>query len=117
VLVKKQLEDPPAPRALHFSPPADLANLCMALLARDPDKRPTALDVLERLTERKSPRSLSRNVREAPVFIGREGELALCRDAFSEAASDHGQVLVLYGAPGIGKTTVARHFLDSLSAE
>lgn len=45
-----------------------------------------------------------------PAFVGRERELALLHETLSAAAAGSGQLLVLGGDPGIGKTRLASHF-------
>jgi predicted ATPase len=48
----------------------------------------------------------------APVsgLVGRERELALLLQAFAEACDGHGQLVMLAGEPGIGKTSLASEF-------
>ncbi len=41
------------------------------------------------------------------IFVGRQPELSRLRSALDEAASSRGQVIMLTGEPGIGKTTLA----------
>ncbi len=49
LVIEKQTRDPPPPAAIGAQCPADLADLCMELLARDPAARPTGREVLRRL--------------------------------------------------------------------
>src|SRR5207302_587147 len=49
VLRRKQSEDPRPPRSVAPSVPPDLDALCMDLLLRDPDARPTGAEVLHRI--------------------------------------------------------------------
>jgi class 3 adenylate cyclase/tetratricopeptide (TPR) repeat protein len=54
---------------------------------------------------------------DAP-FVGRRAELAALRGAFERASVESASVLVtVVGAPGIGKSRLAREFLASLGAE
>ena len=50
------------------------------------------------------------------VFVGRQAELRMLRDAFAEAARAHSQVLLVEGEAGIGKTTLIERFLSELDA-
>ncbi len=50
-------------------------------------------------------------------FVGREDELAELARARDRAAAGHGQVVVLVGEPGVGKSRVAWEFSHSLRAE
>ncbi|MBV8760557.1 MAG: protein kinase [Deltaproteobacteria bacterium] len=102
VIAEKLLGDPIAPAALFPEVPEDLDRLCMALLARDPEERPSALEVAERLraATRTSEPKLPRATR---AFVGREQELkALLRAADGAREAPH--VRVVLGPSGIGKT-------------
>ena len=50
------------------------------------------------------------------LFIGRVRELALLNGRLASAAGGHGQVVLVAGAPGIGKTALVRHFLAGCGA-
>ncbi len=50
--------------------------------------------------------SLSRP--EASVFVGRQGEMGVLTTALANALSGHGQLVMLAGEPGIGKTRTAQ---------
>lgn len=54
----------------------------------------------------------SENIGFADIFVGRQQELSLLCAALDEAASGHGQVVVLTGEPGIGKTTLAEKLIE-----
>lgn len=45
---------------------------------------------------------------QCPVVVGREPELALLSDAVARAASGDGAAVFVLGAPGIGKSALAR---------
>src|ERR1044072_9221701 len=53
---------------------------------------------------------------DAPGLIGRGRELARLDDALSDAIAGHGGVVVVTGEPGIGKTALARAFVERASA-
>lgn len=48
----------------------------------------------------------------SPVLIGRSGEMSLLRQRWEQAQRGDGQVVLLTGAPGIGKSRIAETFLD-----
>jgi DNA-binding CsgD family transcriptional regulator len=49
--------------------------------------------------------------------VGRSGELALLGERLASAADGHGQVVLVAGVPGAGKTALARHFLSVCAAQ
>ncbi len=52
----------------------------------------------------------------ATHFVCREPELAIAREAFEAASAGRGQVLVLVGEPGIGKSRLAAEIADLAAA-
>src|SRR5438552_3364152 len=47
------------------------------------------------------------------LFVGRQGELAAVRDRVRAAESGAGQVVLVSGEPGIGKTRLAQEIVGS----
>jgi hypothetical protein len=113
-LLSQHLHAPVVPPLAHNPElPLLLDDLIVSLLAKEPDKRPAsaavvlaALDELNQLqvtAERsQSLSTLDRIVRGR--LVGRERELAETRAIWSQAAAGQGQVLLVSGEPGIGKT-------------
>jgi hypothetical protein len=94
--------------------PADLDQLAMDLLQRDPGFRPGPKDIFRHLERSHSP-SVSRN-RPDPAsrsFVGRRHELALLRGAF-ESSDGVGGIVFVRGESGIGKTALMDAFLGEL---
>ncbi|HYR96234.1 MAG TPA: sigma 54-interacting transcriptional regulator, partial [Candidatus Binatus sp.] len=58
---------------------------------------------------------------EAPVeasrFVGREREVGLLREAFESAAAGHGQLVLVVGEPGIGKSRLLAELRGRLASE
>ena len=50
-------------------------------------------------------------------LVGRESELALLLDRWQHATEGRGQVLVLHGEPGMGKSRIVRAFRERIAAE
>ncbi len=115
VMLRKQTRDPIQPREVNPNLPRDLNDLCMRLLRRDPDARPSGREIMRALGVRRSPSTL-RVVSESS-FLGRERQIAELRDAFR--ATRDGQTVVAYvhGNSGMGKSTLVRIFLDQLKAQ
>ncbi len=114
---------PPPPSALAANVPPDLDQLCVDLLARGPERRPTGRELRARLApERRgtvvTPAAL-RDERgsggEAP-FIGRTAQLAALRDALRAAEQGATVTVLLHGRSGMGKSALVQHFLGEVRA-
>jgi serine/threonine protein kinase/tetratricopeptide (TPR) repeat protein len=115
VMLRKQTRDPIQPREINPNVPRDLNDLCVRLLRRDAETRPTGREVLRALGVRRSSTSAMQFV-SAPEgsFIGRERELAELQDAFHATREGQCVSVYLHGISGMGKSTLARTFLDRL---
>src|SRR5262249_48037034 len=120
IVFAKQERDPPAPRALVPDVPADLSDLCMRLLARDPAARPDGAEVLALLGAPEVPRpqpvdvSVLTPLGDTP-FVGRERELAELARAHGDARTT-AVTLLVHGESGVGKSALVRRFTDGLAA-
>jgi tetratricopeptide (TPR) repeat protein/tRNA A-37 threonylcarbamoyl transferase component Bud32 len=114
VMIRKQTEQPPSPRQLDSSVPAELSRLCMLLLQPSSAARPTGLAILETLGAVPSEvtRSIGRSYPPAS-FIGRTVEADVLRRALGDARRG-GVAMLVRGRSGIGKTTLIRRFLRGL---
>jgi serine/threonine protein kinase/tetratricopeptide (TPR) repeat protein len=113
VMLRKQTRDPIQPREINPRVPRDLNDLCIRLLRRDPEARPTGREVLRALGAPRSPAPTLQLASEAS-FIGRERQLAELHDAFRATREGQGVTVFLHGVSGMGKSTLARTFLDQL---
>jgi len=105
------------PRAKNADVPPALDALIVRLLSKDPDGRPdSAAEVLRSLN---APDILDRDALPAEELsvleriergrmVGRERELRQARDLWNSARSGKGQMLLLSGEPGIGKTRLVQ---------
>jgi len=105
------------PRAKNADVPPALDALIVRLLSKDPDGRPgSAAEVLRSLN---APDILDRDALPAEELsvleriergrmVGRERELQQARDLWNSARSGQGQMLLLSGEPGIGKTRLVQ---------
>src|SRR5712664_300362 len=114
VMMRKQTRDPVQPLEINPAAPQDLNNLCMKLLRRDAEARPTGREVLRALGVKQT--SALPTTADA-TFIGRERLLAELHDAFR--ATGEGQTVSVYihGSSGMGKTALVRNFLDHITRE
>jgi eukaryotic-like serine/threonine-protein kinase len=120
VMMNKQNFDPPAPSELLRGVPADLNNLCVQLLLRDPEARPSGNEILEILGHRAAGRlqpvtsPSPTSVLETTSFVGREPQLKELQDALLSTRRGKTVTVYLHGGSGMGKTSLAFRFLDSL---
>ncbi|HEY2512964.1 MAG TPA: protein kinase [Polyangiaceae bacterium] len=116
MMMRKQSETPLAPSALRPDVPADLDELCMALLRFAPAERPRGSAVLQRLggAARQASGSISRTL--SPQFVGRARELELLSTCLRESRSG-GAAVLIDGESGVGKSQLVRRFAERLSLE
>ena len=118
MLVDKQRFEPPAPSELVPGLPADLNALCVDLLRRDPEARPTGRDVLRRLGSKTRKPRLSVSLPTSPdqfaPLVGRGLELESLENAFADVGRGRTVALYIHGPSGVGKTALVRRFLDEL---
>jgi eukaryotic-like serine/threonine-protein kinase len=104
------------PRPLPASVPSDLAQLCAALMSREPSARPGPAEIRARIgpvASHVASTSLSAPPleEELTALIGRDGELDALRDAFMLTTTGKAVALSITGESGIGKTALAHFFL------
>jgi serine/threonine protein kinase/tetratricopeptide (TPR) repeat protein len=116
----KQFRVPAPPSQLVDGLPAELDQLCVGLLRRDPAERPGAEAIFQALAapatpgESSTPAAWPRAQRPA-VFVGRQRELASLQQALEEIQSTEGPIVCLVsGISGVGKSTLLDHFVASL---
>src|SRR5229473_3241279 len=114
VMMGKQTRDPIQPIEINPDVPQDLNTLCMKLLRRDAEARPTGREVLRALGVKQT--SASPATADA-TFIGRERLLAELHDAFRAAGEGQTVSVYIHGSSGMGKTALVRHFLDQIKRE
>ena len=110
VVERKTREDPPPASAVAPDVPADLNDICMGLLRRDPEARISGLQALGRLSTLVPGASGPGDVDR--VFVGREYALSVLSAGFANARAGRSTAVVVYGPSGIGKSAVVQCFLD-----
>jgi serine/threonine protein kinase len=109
-LVEKQSGVIPDPSEAVEGVPGWLGDLCMRLLAREPEARPSGQELLDHVRAVKVSASES-----AQVFVGRRAELASLRAALHELHERRAAVIVhLRGRSGNGKSTLGQRFRAEL---
>ena len=119
VMTRKQTRDPIQPIEINRQLPRDLNDLCMKLLRRDPEARPSGREVLRALGARDEGTLPSAFATATPqsAFIGRKEQLAALHEAFSATRGGQTVAVYLHGHSGMGKTTLVRTFLDQLKKQ
>jgi tetratricopeptide (TPR) repeat protein len=112
VLANKQRLEAPRPSSRVSGVPADLDELCAALLRRSPDDRPEAPEILRRLGVKRTPASRWATA----AFVGRREELAALEQARSAAGRGAPVIALVDGAPGSGVTSLCERFLADVAA-
>jgi predicted Ser/Thr protein kinase len=96
------------PRELRPDAPADLEELCVALLDADPAARPTGEAILTALGAHSDEQPKA----EPALLIGRERELTALVGALESAAHKRRTMALVLGESGIGKTALLERFVD-----
>jgi serine/threonine protein kinase/tetratricopeptide (TPR) repeat protein len=121
VMMNKQNFDPPAPSELVTNVPQDLNDLCMQLLRRKPEERPSGREILRVLGHGETG-PLQQPIMSLPApsqvhtspFVGREHQLRELADDFAVTRRGQTVTVYLHGSSGMGKSALAKHFLDEL---
>jgi hypothetical protein len=110
--MQARLRYEPAPPRAVARVPDDLDALCVDLLRRAPDARPTAEQIARRLeTPTRAVRAATPST--SPVFLGRHQELAALERALTSSRQEAVLVLVR-GGSGLGKSALVRTSLAAL---
>jgi eukaryotic-like serine/threonine-protein kinase len=119
ILLSKTSRDPEPPSTLCRDVPEELETLCMQLLARDPSQRPTGPELVQRFANRTLSAqggvrgSLPSALVTPELFVGRGRVLQNLHLRSTHGAEP--RILLLHGSSGMGKTTLARRFVDELA--
>ncbi|MBI3836918.1 MAG: protein kinase, partial [Planctomycetia bacterium] len=117
ILQQKQTTDPSPPATLVAQIPNDLDQLCVDLLQRDPQARPTARQVLERLGGVASHEHWASSAVQAALppstFIGRVKELATLEEAYATMLRGQPVTAFVHGSSGSGKSALVQAFLEA----
>jgi serine/threonine protein kinase len=113
ILRQKLHSEPQAPSTIVAATPMDLDRLCVELLRSEPSTRPDGHDILRRLHVADS-EPLEASAGERATFVGRRAELAALDGAFETVCSGREVSVFVRGESGVGKSALARAFVDRL---
>jgi len=131
-ILEAKLAGPPvAPELRVPGLPDDLARLCGDLLALDPARRPTGVELLARLAgveaepdTTPTPSAPGGRPRPPPppaaaggLLVGRGHHLAVLEQAFERVVAGQPQVVLVGGASGVGKSTLVAAFLAGVQEQ
>jgi len=111
---KQRYLDSPPTAEVNPEVPAEWNSLCMALLQRDPAKRPDGKELLQRLRGSSHSAVHVSRTRETPL-VGRDTQLEGLRSAFAAARAGLTTIACVRGESGMGKTTLVDCFLERLA--
>ena len=119
VMMRKQTRDPIQPGAINPEAPHDLNQLCMKLLRRDAEARPTGREVLRALGARTTGALSAAFLRTTAdsAFVGRKRLLAELHDAYSATREGEPVSVYVHGKSGMGKSALVRAFLEQLKEQ
>jgi serine/threonine protein kinase/tetratricopeptide (TPR) repeat protein len=117
ILLEKQQKPAAPPSQLAPGVPADLDELCAALLAFEPSARPSGATVLRAFDATEiATRHTSFSSSAATNLVGRDTELATLRSAYAGLADLEPRIVLVRGTSGLGKSTLVSAFLSELRA-
>ncbi|HZW87914.1 MAG TPA: protein kinase, partial [Myxococcaceae bacterium] len=116
IIAQRQRADPVAPRALVPEAPADLSDLCLSLITRDPAARAGAEAIEVVLGQASSPKTQVDVPGDRPL-VGRQRELDELRNALAQVRDGEGVTVLLDGSSGVGKTSLVERFLGRAERE
>jgi serine/threonine protein kinase/tetratricopeptide (TPR) repeat protein len=117
---KKLHATPRPPHELCPDVPADIEELCLALLRPDPAERPSCAEVARLLREPPAARAASATPRPrhrrktiVPTFFGRAAELQALEAALADSQTGRTVFALVTGDSGIGKSALMRRFREA----
>ncbi len=119
ILAQKRELDPPAPSTRVAGVPPDLDQLCLDLLARDPARRPSGEQILQRLSggAHRSAHSFVAATGVQNSFVGRRAQLDELDRALASSREGRPVAVFVSGRSGMGKTALVQHYFDRLRGD
>jgi eukaryotic-like serine/threonine-protein kinase len=122
ILLEKQRYNPLPPSESVSGIPDDLNTLCQDLLQRDPNLRPSGMEIVRIIGALDGKEIIPATatvgsfIKSTMPFVGREKELAILNEAWQLTKQGRSVTLYIKGRSGMGKSTIVRHFLETLES-
>ena len=108
---KQMLAHPPRPRSLNPDIPANIEQLILELIQKDPESRPSSSDYVVAMLKSKDNSHTALVPRFRSSLVGRERELTAFRGIFDSHSGNPALRFIAIGGPsGIGKTALMHRF-------
>ncbi len=118
-MIREKLAGAPTPPAsLNPATPPDLGALCLDLLRRQPEDRPTGAEVLRRLgtSHATAFAGAERPPGRRTPFVGRERPMAALKEAYKVVKAGRVVTVLAHGVSGAGKSALFQRFVETLPA-
>jgi serine/threonine protein kinase len=117
----RSLPPPPTPAHGQRELPQDLCDLCLRLLASDPERRPKEAEIASVLgidadVERRRASFGSQLQFHRDVFVDRRAEMVVLDEASRRARREGCTIVRIVGESGVGKTALLRRWLVAFEA-
>ena len=108
---KQMVTHPPRPRSLNPDIPANIEQLILELIQKDPESRPSSADYVVAMLKSSDSTHTALVPRFRSSLIGREQELSAFRGIFDSHSENPALRFIAIGGPsGIGKTALMHRF-------
>jgi serine/threonine protein kinase len=114
IIHAKQSKEPSFSDALANRLPADLVQLCKALLARRAEDRPNGSAILASLTGGTAELATTAIPVSRSAFVGRTAQLRGLWNAYIATKAGHPVTVYVHGPSGMGKSQLLQRFMDEL---
>ena len=112
-LLRNKINNDPIPLPIECKAPADLAELAMRLLDRDPILRPDAFEIATKVSGNAKPSVDPSKSDSGSLLVGRQSQLEQLHAALQHTRSEQeSSAVFIHGLSGEGKTSLVEHFLE-----
>jgi eukaryotic-like serine/threonine-protein kinase len=117
VIERKTINEPVPVWKIEPHIPADLSDICMSLLRRDPAMRMSGREALEGLSLGDRATADGSATFAEPVFVGRDDSMDVLWAAFKTSRAARSTTVMVHGPSGIGKSALVQRFVETLERE